>query len=58
MSIEDRIAELNKAQTNALAEYYACTKALERADERVRTLNQQISMLTEVKNEVTDDPAE
>jgi len=58
MSIDDRIAELTRAQTNALAEYYACTKALERADNRVRSLNQQLSMLNELKDEAANDPAE
>jgi len=57
MAIDDRISELNNAQTTALAEFYACTKALERADERVRSLNQQISTLKELKDEVTDDSA-
>jgi len=58
MNIDDRIAELNNAQTNALAEFYACTKALERADERVRSLNQQISSLKELRDEVNNDTAE
>lgn len=55
MSIEVRLDELRNAQANALAEFYACTKALERADERVRSLNQQLSMLTELKLEAAND---
>lgn len=57
MSIETRLDELRHAQANALAEFYACTKALERADERVRSLNQQLSMLTEMKLEAANDNA-
>lgn len=55
MSIETRLDELRTAQANALAEFYACTKALERADERIRSLNQQLSMLTEMKLEAAND---
>lgn len=51
MTINERLVELNKAQSQALAEYYGATKALERAEEKIRTINQQITLLAEFAEE-------
>ena len=58
MSITEKLAELNRAQSHALAEFYASTKALERAEERIRSLNQQINVLAPLADEVSDGAAE
>lgn len=51
MSIKERLIELNKMQAKFLAEFYSATKALERADEGVRTTNQQIWLLSQYEEQ-------
>ena len=45
MTIEERLVQLNKIQAKLLAEYYSASKALERADEGIRNVSQQIQLL-------------
>ena len=45
MTIEERLVQLNKMQAKLLAEYYSASKALERADEGIRNVSQQIQLL-------------
>ena len=51
MTIKERLIELNKMQAKFLAEYYSASKALERADEGVRSINQQIWLLSQYEEQ-------
>lgn len=50
MNLKDKLAELNRHQAQALAEFYAATKTLERAEERVKSISQQIALVSDLVN--------
>jgi len=57
MTIADKLVDLNKIQTKLLAEYYAASKTLERTEEGIRNINQQIHLLSQYE-EKPDGPVE
>lgn len=57
MEIKERLAELNKLQAKALADYYNGRKMVERAETQIQTISIQIQALAS-QTEPVDVPAE